>query len=45
MLGFIKKEDFGFQTDINSEPISVFDKDMSKISSSSKAEQSTDAGR
>ena len=43
MLGFIKKQDFEVQVDTNSEIMCSFDKDISKISSSSKAEQSTDA--
>jgi hypothetical protein len=44
MLGFIKKEDFAVQVDRNIESRSSYDKDYSKISTYSKAEQSTDAG-
>ena len=37
MLGFMKKEDFSTQTDIKQEQICSVERDLSKISFSSKA--------
>lgn len=36
MLGFIKKNDFSVQVDINSESKTIYDKDLSNISGYSK---------
>lgn len=44
MLGFTKKHDFGAQVETNIQFRSTYDKDMSKISTYSKGEESTDAG-
>lgn len=43
MLGFIKKQSFGTQTETKQDQVCSFERDLSKISSSSKAEQSTSA--
>lgn len=43
MLGFIKKQDFSTQTEIRQEQVCSFERELSKISYESKAQQSTAA--